>query len=1153
MADGGKNIDTGTGGFELPNDDDLLTFDVGHDVPANTKKPYGKYEKGVKFDKDPLNPDDKKDLSDFTKKKLSDYLSGLTSAPSTGNEYPIDPGESTRGTSITDDKGYPALQSPGIADPSNSKEFQPDQTTLSALSAAFTTAVDPTSGALLLKGKGRSKAGGAVNGNKLLPGVVATAAYTATNPASVASSDDQLGMPVLGDPTKTPGGTPAVMTNIVTPYQSAVMSTNRFTASSTFAGAKAPSNAAGFNPSFPVQSTLGAYNPAASVLTSGQLANIGSVLSMRAAGELGATASDADPNSSALELAAILPGLAQLGLTQISQQTLLASDVLSLMDTSATDELTNSQFVLSTGTDSWGNMNDVDDPYSGVDAIGMVAMSFILVAGIDVLFQGLSLLLSQINSSVTFPGRDSIVRYNLGEYIAGTKSGNKASSGGIGGAVAALSSLNFGALLGIRPTIYPFATALQWGTNAFFQLPEPSANNVGLGAVAGAVTGAATSSCDSPGFNSVTARTIIRSGIIILNQLKKIGGSIMNAITQILALIDVIASSKLIAACNIFAMLGDAVLTDPTTWVDGSVGPGVKVSAMDANSDGSPWDTVTMNRLPTSLKLAWASNRAPANLLIPSSILSLSTVLSTSKNLGSWSPMMGIGGDRQSNISANVLPQLAGGRIDSATAALFECQLDASYVPFYFHDIRTNEMVAFHAFLASLTDDYTASYEKSEGFGRVEPVRIYKSTERKIGISFYVAATSLPDFDDMWVKLNKLVTLIYPQYTQGVQLTDASGKYVFTQPFSQLVGASPLIRIRLGDLIRSNYTPFALGRLFGLGNNSFAVGATAVEGAEGTFTATDIDTAIQAALSTGTPLEFYPTAGIYPYAPAPNATSGGLMGALANAAGSAAGFTATNQTPPTQATEFCSMDDTCFKVVASAAPVAGVVVGTVQLRDDPAFTNSHVATNKWYTAQYQKGDGTAGSDTTTAYIGGNYYFPLSMLKLTEESLQTVVNNVVSSKSPSTSASNSTFDNDLSTFLSSDNNAVVKSFADTGGKGLAGFIESMHFDWYDKVTWETQDGRTAPKICKVTLTFSPVHDISPGIDHFGYNRAPIYPVGSMGQSFAATPAAPKTATIGGPAQTGATNMGGSAPSPALKATSSGASSAATGLPTTTPGQ
>jgi hypothetical protein len=40
------------------------------------------------------------------------------------------------------------------------------------------------------------------------------------------------------------------------------------------------------------------------------------------------------------------------------------------------------------------------------------------------------------------------------------------------------------------------------------------------------------------------------------------------------------------------------------------------------------------------------------------------------------------------------------------------------------------------------------------------------------------------------------------------------------------------------------------------------------------------------------------------------------------------------------------------------------------------------------------------------------------------------------------------------------------------------------------------GKRAPRSCKVQMSFEPIHDIAPGLDHEGINRAPIYPVGSL---------------------------------------------------------
>jgi hypothetical protein len=51
---------------------------------------------------------------------------------------------------------------------------------------------------------------------------------------------------------------------------------------------------------------------------------------------------------------------------------------------------------------------------------------------------------------------------------------------------------------------------------------------------------------------------------------------------------------------------------------------------------------------------------------------------------------------------------------------------------------------------------------------------------------------------------------------------------------------------------------------------------------------------------------------------------------------------------------------------------------------------------------------------------------------------------------------------------------------------------MDSNW--EVGMGVEEGRKAPKMCKVSVSFSPFHDIVPGLDHQGFNRAPVYPVG-----------------------------------------------------------
>jgi hypothetical protein len=361
----------------------------------------------------------------------------------------------------------------------------------------------------------------------------------------------------------------------------------------------------------------------------------------------------------------------------------------------------------------------------------------------------------------------------------------------------------------------------------------------------------------------------------------------------------------------------------------------------------------------------------------------------------------------------------AGTRISTEERAKLERILDAEYVPFYFHDIRTNEIISFHAFLASLGDSYTAAYDSVEGFGRVEPIRTYKNTTRKIEMSFYVASTSPEDFDHMWHKINKLTTMVYPQYTKG-KLTTTEAGASYRSPFSQLVGASPLIRIRLGDLFRSNYSRFALARLFGA-----ADGDTKLPDKDGVIQQVKVETA--------------KTVGEEEFA---------ISERLKNL-------------EVGDAVTIIGKEDFGKFKIKSLSGERYTLEGTGEL----ALLTS------------------AEPDFNPEYVSAlNKQYLRALLSPTAETIQAIRVEVSSGR------------NALDEFMSPEQNSIVKSFESAGGKGLAGFIENMSFDWYDKVTWEIDPYRTAPKMCKVTVSFAPIHDITPGIDHLGYNRAPIYPVG-----------------------------------------------------------
>jgi len=60
---------------------------------------------------------------------------------------------------------------------------------------------------------------------------------------------------------------------------------------------------------------------------------------------------------------------------------------------------------------------------------------------------------------------------------------------------------------------------------------------------------------------------------------------------------------------------------------------------------------------------------------------------------------------------------------------------------------------------------------------------------------------------------------------------------------------------------------------------------------------------------------------------------------------------------------------------------------------------------------------------------------------------------------------------------------------------------MSLDW-NNVPWETTVlGARAPKMCKITMQMAVIHDIAPGLDANGFNRAPVYSVGRQSNAIA----------------------------------------------------
>ena len=272
-------------------------------------------------------------------------------------------------------------------------------------------------------------------------------------------------------------------------------------------------------------------------------------------------------------------------------------------------------------------------------------------------------------------------------------------------------------------------------------------------------------------------------------------------------------------------------------------------------------------------RLAWRHRASPSLILLPQKYANAYSLfgfksdyaLNQMLKIGDKTNSVGEYFNNRNPATMTALPpfrrkivQYAGHRLPKEYVDAVEDELDSEYCPFYFHDLRTNEVISFQAFLESLTDSYSVSYAESAGYGRIDPVKIYQNTSRSISLSWMLVATSPEDFDSMWWSINKLVSMCYPQFSMGKPVK--AGKKKFVMPFSQIPTASPVIRLRVGDVIRSNYSRFNLARIFGMSEaipaaSTAAGGPPTVPGAGATGPNADAENAANLAAWAGAPFD----------------------------------------------------------------------------------------------------------------------------------------------------------------------------------------------------------------------------------------------------------------------------------------------------------
>ena len=787
---------------------------------------------------------------------------------------------------------------------------------------------------------------------------------------------------------------------------------------------------------------------------------------------------------------------------------------------------------------SFGNVNNPLVPFSAISSgASSVLVGTLLVTTFTGIFAALAASLNDAaNTEAVGPGTghsespsaEELTRTRLGHFIPEETK-----------------TVDFGtAIFGTQgqlliTTQNDYTACVQEGAKAFF----------GVDLASDGPLSAATRIVETPGYYNGILRLLVRSisdplSAIIGNAQDLAGGAGSPHFSKTLADYDplvgpandpftliesvrLIKESRFLKFMNTIAKIGDISLSSFSRSADNSSIDSYRdaVQVERLGDMGKKGDTLTMpnpaalirkSRLSDNIShtynnsMAWGANTLPSLYLINKQILDAETAYAQTYNYSS------IGTKENFAQSVNK-------RLSAEDVTEIENRLDSYYMPFYFHDLRTNEIVAFHAFLENIADNHTADYNENEGYGRIGKVYTYKNTNRAISLSFKVLAVSQKDFDAMWFKLNKILMMLYPQYTLGRTISHNNQKFV--QPFSQLPSASPMIRMRVGDLIKTNFSEFDLARLFGVGSEHFNVSAARAQQVTNAQRQEYYNKHKEIVTRQSKPDPVYQQSERFKFVEKVDRV--GNVNAPARSA-TRASDSLVQKKRDTENRRTTPLTDRARRA-ARAADRTRHAAANFQ-GDIPVGTVGRIISSNGSVYTFSTEPALAGSDSGTQYeINLGNPAAVELIGPHETSIQQAAEAHANSRQQANSAQatedNQQIDDDVRTFFSDANddtgtssraptpqqklggvtggtnvtqggNAIMKSFASTRGKGLAGFIKSLQFNW-EGALWETENANSkAPKWCTVSMEFAPIHDLNPGIDVDGNMIAPIYNVGSI---------------------------------------------------------
>ena len=104
------------------------------------------------------------------------------------------------------------------------------------------------------------------------------------------------------------------------------------------------------------------------------------------------------------------------------------------------------------------------------------------------------------------------------------------------------------------------------------------------------------------------------------------------------------------------------------------------------------------------------------------------------------------------------------------------------FIKFRFKDVVNNKFLVFRAILEGITDTVTPDYAEDRYIGRPDKLFVYQGVDRNISFTFSLYPKTKQELPILMNKLNYLIGLCYPSYTEGERMI------------------SPFIELTMGDM-----------------------------------------------------------------------------------------------------------------------------------------------------------------------------------------------------------------------------------------------------------------------------------------------------------------------------------------------------------------